>query len=115
MNRLTTERRAHILSCLLEGCSIRSTVRLTGASKKAVMRLLVEAGEVCEAYQRDVFQNLLTRRVQLDEVWTFLHCRRTNVTPEIAREHPDAGDCWLWVALDSDSRLVFAWRVGQRD
>jgi IS1 family transposase len=115
MNRLSSADRTHVISCLLEGCSIRSTVRMTGVCKKTVMRLLVEAGEACEAYQRAAFVNLATKRVQLDEVWTFNYCKRGNVTPEIAREHPDAGDVWLWVALDADSRLVFSWRVGQRD
>jgi IS1 family transposase len=115
MNRLSSDERASVISCLLEGCSIRSTVRMTGVCKKTVMRLLVEAGEACEAYQRAAFVNLATKRVQLDEMWTFNYCKRGNVTPEIREQHPDAGDIWLWVALDSDSRLVFSWRVGQRD
>jgi IS1 family transposase len=115
MNRLTADTRARIVSCLLEGCSIRSTCRMTGAAKKTVMRLLVETGEACEAYQREVFTNLSTRRVQLDEVWTFNFCKKQNVTPEIAEKNPDAGDVWLWVALDSDTRLVFSWNVGGRD
>lgn len=115
MNRLNADTRSRVISCLLEGCSIRSTVRLTGAAKKTVMRLLVEAGEACEAYQRDVLRNLSTKRVQLDEVWTFNFCKRGNITPKIAQQHPDAGDVWLWVALDADTRLVFSWLVGQRD
>jgi IS1 family transposase len=104
-----------VISCLLEGCSIRSTVRMTGAAKKTVLRLLVEVGEACEAYQDRALRNLSTRRVQLDEVWTYAICKAKTVTPEIAEKHPEAGDVWLWVAMDSDSRLVFSWRVGGRD
>lgn len=50
MNRLDATRRAQVLNCLIEGCSIRSTVRMTGVSKKAVTRLLVEAGVVAAEY-----------------------------------------------------------------
>jgi IS1 family transposase len=115
MNRLTADARSRVISCLLEGCSIRSTVRLTGVAKKTVMRLLVEAGEACAAYQDLMFHDLESRRVQLDELWTFAYCKERNITREIAEEHPDAGDVWLWVAMCADSRLVLSWRVGQRD
>ena len=92
-----------------------ATTRIAGVSKKAALRLLVEAGDACWAYQDRVLTNLETRRVQLDEVWTWLECKAKNVTPEIMERNPNAGDCWLWVAMDADSRLVFAWRVGARD
>jgi IS1 family transposase len=114
MNRLDSQTRTRIVSALLEGCSIRSTVRMTGAAKKTVLRLLVETGDVCAEYQDRVLRNLSCKRVQLDECWTFNYCKARQVTPEIAAKNPDAGDVWLWVALDADSRLVFSWRVGQR-
>jgi IS1 family transposase len=87
---------------------------MTGAAKKTVMRLLCEAGDVCASYQDQVFRDLRSRRVQLDEIWAYNYCKARQVTPEILEKNPDAGDVWLWVALDADSRLVFSWRVGQR-
>ena len=114
MNRLDSAARTRVISCLLEGCSIRATVRMAGVAKKTVMRLLVEAGEVCAAYQDGVIRNLSTRRVQVDELWGFNYCKRKNVTPEIAAKVPQAGDVWLWVALDADSKLVLSWRLGYR-
>jgi hypothetical protein len=68
------------VSCLIEGCSIRSTVRITGVAKKTAMRLLPEVGEVCADYQDRVLRNLKSRRVQLDELWGFLYCKEKNVT-----------------------------------
>src|SRR5436190_23027417 len=106
MDKLAAATRAQVISCLVEGCSIRSTVRVTGVSKKAVMKLLVDVGRVCAEYQDRVLRNLPTRRLQLDELWTFLFCKKKNVTPEIAAKHPDAGDLWLWTALDADSKLM---------
>ena len=115
MNKLDSKTRAHVVSCLIEGCSIRSTVRITGVSKKCVMRLLREVGEVCADYQDRTLRHVNSRRLQLDELWAFLYCKEKNVTPEIASKYPCAGDVWLWVALDADSKLVVSWMLGDRD
>jgi IS1 family transposase len=115
MNRLDNEKRAQIINCLIEGCSIRATVRMTGVAKKTVLRALVEVGMVCADYQDRVFRNLSSQRLQLDEMWAWIYCKEKNRTEEIAKNHPDAGDVWLWVAVDADTKLVPAWMLGQRD
>lgn len=115
MNRLDAKTRTAILNCLIEGCSIRSTVRLTGASKKAVSRLLVDAGQVAADYQNRVFRNLTSRRIQVDELWGFNYCKQKNVTAEIADKVPGAGDIWLWVAIDADTKIVPSVMLGGRN
>ncbi len=115
MNRLDSTIRAQVINCLIEGCSIRATVRMTGVAKKTVMRLLVEVGEVCADYQDRTFRSLRCKRLQLDELWSWIYCKDKNRTEEIARKCPDAGDVWLWVCVDADSKLVPSWRLGQRD
>jgi len=82
---------------------------------KTVMRVVVEIGKVCADYQDKVFRNLNCRHLQLDEMWAWIYCKEKNRTDEIARKHPDAGDIWLWVAIDADTKLVPAWFLGQRD
>ncbi len=115
MNKLTHEKRVQLVNCLIEGCSIRATVRMTGVAKKTVMRFLVEIGEVCADFQDRVMRNLSCRRVQLDELWGFNYCKAKNVTPEIAEKIPGAGDVWLWVAIDAETKLVPCWRLGDRN
>lgn len=115
MNRLTPQTRATVLNCLIEGCSIRSTVRMTGVSKKAVSRLLVEAGAVAAEYQDRVMRNLPCRRIQVDELWTFNYCKQRNVTQEIAAKIPGAGSIWLWVSMDADTKLVPCVAIGSRN
>jgi len=88
---------------------------MTGVAMKTVMRVLVEVGQVCADYQDKVFRNLNSRRLQLDEMWCWIYCKEKNRTEEIAKKHPDAGDIWLWVAIDADSKLVPCWTLGQRD
>jgi len=115
MNTLSREQRVQVINCLIEGCSIRSTVRMTGVAKKTVMRLLREVGEVCASYQDRVFRNLPCRRIQVDELWAFVYCKEKNVTTAIAEKNPKAGDVWLWVAIDADTKLVPSWLLGGRD
>jgi IS1 family transposase len=115
MNRLTSEQRAKVISCLIEGNSIRSTVRITGVAKKTVMRLVVEVGTFCAQYQDRVFQNLKCERMQVDECWSFCYAKQKNVTPAIAEQNPGAGDAWLWAAIDADTKLVPCWLIGKRD
>lgn len=114
MNRLTSEKRVQVINCLIEGCSIRSTVRMTGAAKKTVMRLVLEVGEFCAEYQDKAFRNLKCKRLQVDELWSFCYCKQKNVTESIAEKHV-AGDVWLWSAVDAETKLVPSWYVGQRD
>jgi IS1 family transposase len=115
MNRLDSKTREQVISCLIEGCSIRATVRMTGCAKKTVMRLLIEVGTVCAEYQDKVFRNLKCKRLQLDEMWSWIYCKEKNRTEEIAKKNPAAGDVWLWTAVDADTKLVPAWMLGNRD
>src|ERR1700688_571301 len=112
MNRLPSETRAKVIHCLIEGCSIRSTVRMTGVAKKTVMRLLAEVSAFCLEYQGAAFQNLNCRRLQVDEMWSFVYAKEKNVTPAIASKVQAAGDAWLWVAIDADTKLVPCWSMG---
>jgi len=115
MNTLNNEKRGNVINCLIEGCSIRSTVRMTGVAKKTVMRLLLEVGKVCAEYQDAAFRNLTCRRLQVDELWAFVYCKQKNVTPRIAVRNPQAGDVWLWIAMDADTKLVPCWLLAGRD
>ena len=111
MNRLTTERRAGVVRCLIEGNSIRATCRMTGAAKNTVIRLLVELGEACASYQSRHLRNLTTKRVQCDEIWAFVGAKQKQVNAGARGD----GDVWTWTALDADSKLMICWLVGQRD
>jgi IS1 family transposase len=111
VNRLSTEQRARIIGCLVEGNSIRATVRLTGAAKNTVSKLLLDLGSACSDYQDGALRNLSCQRVQVDEIWSFVGCKKKNVKPE---HDADFGDAWTFVAIDADSKLVPSWFVGQR-
>jgi IS1 family transposase len=77
--------------------------------------LLVELGAACSDYMDSALVNLKSEHIQCDEIWSFIAAKQRNVTPEMRAKNPAAGDCWTWVALDADSKLVVSWMVGKRD
>jgi len=114
MNKLSPERRAQVISALVEGNSIRATCRMTGTAKGTVLKLLADVGEVCRDYQDKHVRKLTTRRVQCDEIWAFCHSKEKNV-PEEKKGQFGYGDVWTWTAIDADSKLVISWCLGGRD
>jgi hypothetical protein len=113
MNKLDRESRSQALHLLCEGNSIRAVTRLTGISKTTVMKLVVDAGQACSEYQDRAFRNLKCTKVQVDELWTFTHCKQATVKK--AKAAPaNAGDTWTWVATCADTKLVPSWLVSGR-
>jgi IS1 family transposase len=113
MNKLTNAQRAQIIALLCEGNSIRATVRLTGASKNTVAKLICDLGEACSAYQDKTFRKLTCKRLQCDEIWAFVGCKDKNATD--AQKAKGQGSVWTWTALDADTKLIPCWYVGTRD
>src|ERR1700675_2780991 len=91
MNKLDTPTRAQILSMLCEGASMRSVSRLADVSINTVSKLLVDAGRACAAFHDDKVRDVKSRRVQVDEIWSFTYAKQKNVPT--AKAAPDvAGD-----------------------
>lgn len=86
---------------------------MTGASKNTVTKLLVDAGRACSIYQDRAFRGLTCKRIQCDEVWSFVGAKEKNTTEETREK--GWGDCWTWTALDADTKLIPCWYVGTRD
>jgi IS1 family transposase len=109
MNQLTTEKRVQILGCLTEGMSLRGISRLTGVSINTTLKLIADVGTACQAYQDATLRNLPCKRIQADEIWSFVQCKARK-----AQGKPGCGDLWTWVGLCADTRLAVHWRVGDR-
>jgi IS1 family transposase len=114
MNRLTNEKRVQIINALVEGNSLRSTARMCDVAFNTVLKLLPEIGQACEEYQRRVLVNLPCKRIQCDEIWSFCYAKEKNVPDELRGKH-GYGDVWTWTAIDADTKLIPAWRVGDRN
>jgi IS1 family transposase len=113
MNKLDRETRAKILQLLCEGMSIRAITRVLGVGKNTVARLLIDAGVACAAYQDRVLRNLPCKRVQVDEIWSFVYAKHINVAT--AKSAPrTAGDVWTWTAICADTKLLASFYIGDR-
>lgn len=83
-------------------------------SKNTVAKLLSDAGAVCAEDQDNALRNLTSKRVQVDEIWSFTYAKEKNV--RAAKAAPEwADDTWTWTAIDADTTLVMSWLVGGRD
>src|SRR5262245_60303503 len=114
MKQLTTTERVQVVSALVEGCSIRSTARMFGVSRNTVTKLLVDLGAACEAYQDQGMRNLPCKRLQVDEIWSFVGCKEKH-RPEEEKGTLGRGDVWTWTAICAETKLVPTWFVGLRD
>jgi len=113
MNRLSMEKRAQIVMALIEGNSVRSTCRMTGAAKGTVLKLIADLGKACAQYHDENVRNVRARRVQCDEVWSFCYGKDKNLSDE--QKGDGAGSVWTWTALDADSKLIVSYLCGGRD
>jgi IS1 family transposase len=114
MNKLDNKRRIQVIASLVEGNSIRATVRMTGVAKNTIVKLLEDIGTACLNYQDQAFNNLTCKRIQCDEIWSFVGAKAKNVPAEKQGEF-GVGDVWTWVAIDADTKLVPCFHVGKRD
>jgi IS1 family transposase len=114
MNKLPSDKRIQVLGMMVEGMSIRAIARLTGASKNTIVKLLRDAGEACSDYQDRVLRDLPCKRIQVDEIWSFVGMKQKNV-PEERKGEFGIGDVWTWTAIDADTKLAVSWLLGNRD
>jgi transposase len=104
MNKTSAAKRVQVISCLVEGNSIRAASRMSGVAINTVVKLLSDVGRACSNYQDKAFRQLTCKRPQCDEVWSFVEAREKNTTAETKAK--GWGDCWTWTALDADTKLT---------
>jgi IS1 family transposase len=112
MNQLSTTRRAQVIAALVEGNSINATCRMLGVGKHTVLRLLEDAGRACAAFHDEHVRSLQSKRIQCDEIWSFVGAKMKNASEE--QVAAGWGDVWTWTAIDGDSKLIVSYLVGQR-
>jgi IS1 family transposase len=110
-NALPRSKQVAVVAALTEGCSIRSTSRMTGVDRETVGTLLARVGDGCEALLDDTMVNLPCARLELDELWAFVGKKQRHVTE---RDGVDKGDTWTWLAIDAETKLVPSFLVGKR-
>lgn len=111
MNKLPLEKRAAILTLLVEGNSLRSCSRIAKVSINTVSKLLRDVGRACLKFHSRMVVKIRCHLVEVDEIWSYVYSKQKN-TPADRKE---AGDVWTWVAIDPDTKLIISWYAGLRD
>jgi IS1 family transposase/transposase-like protein len=109
--RISEETAVRAIQCLIEGCSIRSTERMTGLHRDTIMQLLVLAGERCTKLMDERMRGLHCNYIQCDEIWTFCFKKQRRVRKD---DPADFGDQWVFVAIDAETKLVPSFEIGKR-
>ena len=113
MNKLSSQKQEAIVSGLIEGCSIRSVERMTDTHRDTITRLMIRVGGSCAEMMDIKLRGLRLRHVQVDEIWAYVGKKQRHIQPE--DDPKRVGDFWTYVALDTDTKLAPAHRVGKRD
>jgi IS1 family transposase len=111
-NALNTDKQIAIIAALSEGSSIRAIERMTGIHRDTITRLGVHVGQGCTALMDEKMRDLSCKRLEMDEIWGFVGKKERHVKPE---DGSDVGSVWTFCAIDADTKLVPAFRVGKRD
>jgi len=112
-NYLKEEKKLQILHLLVEGNSCRSVSRLTGCHLVTILKYLVEAGEHCEYVLDICLRNLKLEHIQCDEIWTFT-TKKDRVLTDAEKDNPELGSQYLFMAMDSKTKLIASHLIGKR-
>lgn len=113
MNKLNSQKQKMVIASLIEGCSIRSTERMTDVHRDTIMRLMIRVANACQSLMDKKMRNLKCKNIQVDEVWCYVGKKQRHLK---ATDNPyEYGDFWTWVAIDADSKLVPTYIIGKRD
>jgi IS1 family transposase len=113
MNTLPMDRKMAIVSNLVEGSSIRSIERITGVHRDTIMRLGANVGQSCAKFLDAKVKNVAAKKVQCDEIWTYVFKKQARIS--VDESAAGIGDQYVFIALDSDTKLVINYHVGKRD
>jgi len=112
MNILPVEKQVQIISSLIEGCSMRATARMVGVERNTITRTLLKIGERCAALLDTKIRRVPARRVQVDEIWTYIFKKQALITDD---DPPERGDQYVFIGMDADTKLVISHLIGKRD
>lgn len=111
MNTLPLDKKTQILSLLVEGLSVRSIERITGVRRDTIIRLMISVGDIARDFMDSMMMNFEIKRLQVDEIWAYIAKKQKRVS---SMDPPEFGDAYTFVAMDPDTKLIPAFRVGKR-
>lgn len=112
--RLPLEKAVSVIQHLVEGCSIRTTERITGVEKRTILSLLSLAGQRCERLMQDKIHGLKIKECACDEIWGYVGMK-SRTKAKKALTDGQTGDAWCFIAMERYTKLILAWHVGHKN
>jgi hypothetical protein len=112
--RIPMHKAVMALHLLLEGNAVASIERVTGLHKRTILDLMILVGERCERLMEKMIHGVRVSDVCVDEIWSYVNCH-DRWRDRKGINDPDAGSKWTYIALESNSKVVLAWHLGERD
>ncbi len=110
--RLEMDKAVAVVRCLVKGCSVRSTQRMTNVAKHAIFALLVHVGSNCKQMIEDRLTDVAVNDIEGDEIWNFVGCKeRTKVAKQLSET---VGDSYTFIGIERTTKLIVAWHLGKR-
>ena len=113
MNFLPQSKQEQVIHLLLEGCSIRSTERLTGVHRDTIMRLMVRTGNHCDRLMSERIHDVSPSILEVDEAWAYVGKKDKRCSPG-EKSNTDFGSQWIFIAMCRDTKLIPAFALGRR-
>jgi len=111
-NRLPKDKQIAVINMLAEGSSIRAISRITGIHQDTICRLGVRVGQGCAKLLDAKMRDLTCRFLQFDEIWGFIGKKEKHRAFD---DDPTLGDVWTFCAIDAETKLMPAFKVGKRN
>lgn len=112
--RLPLDKAIAVIQHLVEGCSIRTTERITGVEKRTILSLLAVVGERCENMMTERINGLTVKEVSADEIWGYIGMK-SKTKKEKGITDKKIGDAWCFIAMERYTKLILAWHLGERN
>lgn len=111
-NVLPKDKQIAIIGMLAEGSSMRAISRMTGVHGDTICRLGVRIGQGCAKVLDAKMRDLTCHYLQFDEIWGFIGKKEKHLK---YTDDPELGDVWTFCAIDSETKLMPAFKVGKRN
>ena len=111
-NVLSKDKQVQVIAALAEGCSMRALTRMTGIHRSAIARVALNVGQGCARLLDEKMRDLTCNYLQFDEIWGFIGKKEKHIS---FNDDPTLGDVWTFCAIDSETKIVPAYRVGKRN
>jgi len=110
--RIPLDKAVLCLNLVLEGMSIRATSRISGIDRNTIGDLILAVGDNCERLHERAVQDVPVLDIQADEIWSYVGAK--SKTCKARGYGPEMGDSWTWIGIESTTKMVMAYHVGDR-